>query len=788
MNLKFLKTVSCLLLLTLVIHSGFPQSKNFTLSGYVKEKSSNETLPGVTLLFPLQQAGTTTNTYGFYSITLPRGSYAFEISYVGYKTLSETIQLNEDTSLDFKLEVESLLLNEIEIVEEREVITEVTQMSRIKIPAWQVQEIPTLLGEKDVLKTLQLLPGIQSGNEGSSNLYVRGGGSDQNLLILDDAIVYNSGHLFGFISIFNGDAIKNIELYKGGFPARYGGRLSSIVDLQMKEGNQNEFHGKAGIGLVASNLTLEGPITKGKSSFLVSGRRSYIDLLVTPLLPKNEKGGYNFYDFNAKMNFHLNSNNKIYVSGYFGRDKLWLKTYNQKDTTRSDYDLGWRNQTATLRWNHLFNPKLFVNNSFVFSNFKFDVNQEEWHKEDYYSLNYYSGIKDLAFKSDFDYFPSPRHSVKFGVNAINHSFFPKALVLEDSLAQDFINEVISINSHELAVYLEDDFEISPRISVQAGFRLGTFILKEKSFVNPEPRLSVAYRFNNSITAKSSFARMHQNIHLLTNSGVGLPTDLWVPSTQAVRPQRADQFAIGLAKSLGKASVEISVEGFYKEMDNIINYKEGASFLDIGDSKSVQEFSYADKIVTGKGKAGGVEFFVQKVNGRLTGWAGYTLSWVKLKFDSLNYGKSFYPKYDRRHDLSLVGIYQLKKNITLSSTFVYGSGQAFTIANYQHSSLLPAFTEGSVAGMRSRHTNSFEEKSNFRGESYHRLDVGIQFKKEKKFGKRTWEFGIYNLYNRKNPYFYKIQFIENESSPIQGKRLRKISVFPLIPSINYKYEF
>ncbi|TAE17470.1 MAG: TonB-dependent receptor, partial [Bacteroidetes bacterium] len=518
-----------------------------TISGYVTEKGSAENLPQVTIYAPSLQLGTTTNNYGFYSLTLPASaSVELQYTFIGYKTVKKTIVLDKDQTISVELETESNELNEVVLEAQEEKVSETPQMSVVSLPIQQIKEIPALFGEKDVLKVLQLMPGVKSGGEGTSGLYVRGGGPDQNLIILDDAIVYNASHLFGFFSLFNGNALKSVELTKGGFPARYGGRLSSVVDMTMKDGHKEEFHGEASIGLISSSATIEGPIKKGKSSFLVSGRRTYLDLLVKPFLPKDQKAGYYFYDLNAKVNYAFSPKDRVYLSGYFGQDKFSFSDKSQADY-QTKVGLYWGNATSTLRWNHLFNDKIFSNLSLIYSHYNFIINALEQDSEDKFELKYISRIRDFGAKYDVDFAPSPKHNLKMGALLLTHRFTPSAVVLRDDYSGTNLNTRRATDVLEGGVYVEDVFRPTTRLSANVGFRLSYFGYKTTHYVYPEPRASLAYRISEGLAVKASYAVMNQYLHLLSNTGAGLPTDLWVQSTDRVKPQQSQQVAIGIAK-------------------------------------------------------------------------------------------------------------------------------------------------------------------------------------------------------------------------------------------------
>ncbi|MCF8299223.1 MAG: TonB-dependent receptor, partial [Saprospiraceae bacterium] len=766
----------------IVIPALISQNKH-TLSGYIKEKGSGELLIGVNIYLPDLKTGTVSNNYGFYSITVPNGNYKFIFSYVGYKAVIKELDLSKDIELNIQLE-SSLDLEGVEIsAQKQEKISEVVQMSIIDLPVDQVKNIPALFGEKDVFKALQLMPGIQSGTEGSSGIYVRGGGPDQNLIILDDATVYNANHLFGFFSVFNGDALKSIELTKGGFPARYGGRLSSVIEMNMKDGNKEKFSGEAGIGIISSRLTLEGPIVKDKASFLVSARRTYIDVLLQPFMNlENGKGGYYFYDLNAKVNYDFGRKNKLYLSGYFGRDKFYIK---QKDSYgEMNAGLFWQNQTATARWNHLFNNKLFANTSLIYSKYKLQIYDEEIDSDDdYFKLKYYSGIQDISLKYDLQYHPNPDHIIRMGIISTRHVFTPSAVVIDAPSLDEFESNAKKIESMESGIYVEDEFKIKTKLKINAGFRLSHFINKKEHYINPEPRFSASYKLAEDISMKASYAIMNQYIHLLSNTGIGLPTDLWVPSTDNIKPQQSQQVALGFAKDFTGKNLSLSLEGYYKKMDDIIGYKEGASFLYIEDPTSTQEFSWEDNITSGQGWSYGAEILLQRKYGKFSGWIGYTLSWTQLQFDELNFGEKYYARYDRRHDISVVEVYKINEKFTLSGTWVYGTGNAITLPQATFSAVTHnGHDYNKFGGDYFQSTTDYGEKNGSRMAPYHRMDIGIQYHKKIKKFTHTFEFSVYNLYNRQNPFFY---YIDDDTIRTE---LKQVSIFPILPSLTYSLKF
>ena len=787
-------SLSVIVLLAFLSNFIHAQPPKYTISGYVREDPSQELLIGVNVYSPQLNTGTVTNTYGFYSLTLPTGdSVKIIISFVGYIPQEMYLRLDRNIELNVLLKA-GIELGEVTVTaQQNKKESEDVKMSAISIPVSQIKDIPSLLGEKDVLKVLQLMPGVQKGTEGSSGFYVRGGGPDQNLIILDDAIVYNVSHLFGFFSLFNGDALKSVELTKGGFPARYGGRLSSVLEMNMKEGNKQEWHGEGGIGLISTRMTVEGPLVKNKSSILVSGRRTYFDVLMAPFLTKSDdKGGYFFYDFNAKINYDFGRRNKLYLSGYFGRDKFYEK--NKSTDLKVNAGFYWGNATGTLRWNHLFNDRLFANTSLIYSEFKFDI-YEKYHdvleNKNTYG-EYYSAIQDFTFKYDLDFIPNPKHWIKTGFNSIYHHYQPHAFVDEDYTNEQFTHDYQSTHGIESSVYLEDTYQPVHMLKLNIGSRVSNFIADKRNYFNFEPRLSVAWRWERDIAWKASYAEMNQYIHLLSNTGIDLPTDLWVPATDRVKPQHSSQVAAGFVKDFTKQNYSLSIEGYYKIMKNIIGYKEGASFATIGnDPETGNEITWEDNVTSGKGWSKGIEVLLQRKTGKLSGWIGYTLSWTQLQFDSLNFGRKFYARYDRRHDVSVVGIYRISPGITFSGTWVYGTGNAITmptsrysVVDYSQSGYNPGNPQSPTYWTRD--VNDYGGKNNSRMGAYHRLDLGIQFHKAKKHMERTWELSAYNVYNRHNPFFYYTETVYKDGK--EFNQLKQISLFPFIPTITYSFKF
>lgn len=761
-----------------------------TLSGYIRDSLTGETLIGANLVVDNSARGVSSNAYGFFSITLANGGYKLLCSFTGYQSKMIDLQLDSNTSSDILLVPMSIINNNVVVTgRRRDQNIKSAQMGKIDLSIERIQQIPALLGEVDVLKALQLLPGVSSAGEGNAGFYVRGGGPDQNLIILDDAVVYNSGHLFGFFSVFNGDAIKNVSLIKGGMPAQYGGRLSSVVDVTMKDGNNQNLQIEGGIGVIASRFSIQAPIQKGKSSFIISGRRTYIDALVKPFVPKTANlygSGYFFYDLNTKVNFILSSKDKLFFSGYFGRDVFDFKSKQRSFNT----NIPWGNSTATIRWNHVFQPRLFANTTLVYNdyNFKFDAAQND------FRIILSSGIKDLTAKIDFDYFPVPEHKVKFGLQYIYHQFLPNQVSGNQGSTVLNPDNTSKKYARDYAVYVQDDWELGSKWKINAGLRWGRFsqvgpYTKYNNDVNGnridsvkygkgqlvqpyqgfEPRVTFRYAIGAETAIKAAVSRNLQYIHLASNSGTTLPTDLWVPSTYRVRPQDGLQYALGYFKNFAKNQWETSVEVYYKTMDNQIEYKEGytPSFED------PEAF-----FVFGKGWSYGAEFFINKTRGRFNGWLGYTLSWTYRKFPDLNNGAAYPAKYDRRHDISLVLNYELSKKWKAGAVFVYASGNATTFPER-------FYLMGGVL------TQEFSRINTYRMPAYHRADISFTYtprpESQKKL-KSSWVFSAYNMYSRLNPYFI---YFDQQGDPLQGTQsiqAFQVSLFPVIPSVTWNFKW
>ena len=777
------------LLIFLLFFTTYAQAQeSFTISGYVQDSESGESLIGVSIYDNITYKGTASNQYGFYSLTLSKGEYEIIYSFIGYKSLTKKITLNKDLRLNISLENSAIITEEVIVKGERlDKNVSSSNMSQERIEVESIKKIPAILGEVDVLKSAQLLPGIQSGGEGNSGLYVRGGGPDQNLILLDEAVVYNAAHLFGFFSVFNADAIKDINIIKGGMPAKYGGRLSSVLDISMKDGNNKKYQVDGGLGLLSSRLTVQGPVQKEKSSFIVSGRRTYVDVLSKPFIKEDAPfsgSGYYFYDLTTKINYKISDRNRLYLSGYFGRDVF---SFNNSDNNIG-INIPWGNATTSLRWNHLFNDKLFMNTSLIFSDYRFEFNiaQQE------FELKIFSGINDWNTKIDFLYQPNQRHTVRFGGNYTYHEFTPGNASGKAGEVTFEPDEIFKQYSNEGALYFSNDIEVTDLLKVHAGVRYSSFqhsgyisfrdyisnefTGNDDNYRHIEPRLTFRYKLNTSSSIKGAYTQNYQYIHLASTSSVSLPTDLWVPSSSVVKPKFSDQYAIGYFKNLSDNMYETSAEVYYKEMTNLIEYKEGVLPEDNTNSSSDDSFAF------GEGDSYGIELLIRKNKGKTTGWIGYTLSKTTRYFDDVNDGEPFPAKYDRRHDLSITATHQLSKKWSLSSVFVYATGNAITLPTERYVIGENIYTE-------------YTSRNGFRMDPYHRLDIGATYttKKKKRF-QSSWNFSIYNLYSRKNPYFiyFDLESPEGEDGSIQAGNLTpkayQVSIFPILPSITWNFNF
>lgn len=773
------------------------QHRTYTISGYITDSETGEELIGANIYSGEDRIGCSTNEYGFYSISLPSGDKNINFSYVGYEVMSRQVSLYSDTSINISLspvtELETVVItgNHLERIEQK------TQMSSIELPVKELNMLPVVGGEVDIIKTLQLMPGVQSGNEGFAGLYVRGGSVDQNLILLDGVPIYNASHLFGLFSIFNNDAIKSTELIKGGYPARYGGRLSSILDIRMKEGNMQEWGAQGSVGLISSKLTVEGPVIKDKMSLMVSGRRTYIDLLAKPFIRKErekngEEGvpGYYFADFMAKANYRISESDRIFLSVYLGGD-YYADEIKQDITIQDDSIshqavsidsslLNWGNKIFAFRWNHQFNHKLFSNTTITSTKYKFNVgvNNREVLKANNFvhslaAQKYSSDVFDITGRIDFDYIYSPTHTFRFGVEGIKHRFVPGVTFIkeeEDGIGRDTTAGGIPVNPYKGMAYLEDDINISERMGMSIGVNASAFSVNNKTYYNVEPRLMGRFRFSPSTAIKGSYTVMNQYLHLLSNSGLGLPTDLWLPPTEEVPPQRSWQTGLGMAHTTS-GGVELSVEGYYKSLKNLISYKEGASFLYTNND-------WESKVTLGEGRSYGVEVFINKKFGRLRGWIGYTLSYTDRQFDEVNFGKRFPFKFDRRHDFSLVANYRWRDNLHLGLNLVYGSGNAVTLPVRKYE----------IAHEYFFHTaNEFTSKNSYRQRPYHRMDLSFSYFKGGRQGRHSFHINIYNVYNRRNTFYIRSNY-ETINNGDFREFLEEVTLLPIIPSFRWDFKF
>jgi hypothetical protein len=769
----------------------FVQAQNVTISGYVTDAETGEKLIGTNIIQLDTKLGVVSNNYGFYSFTTKGGLLKLTYSYIGYQPQTQSINLKNDTLIHILL-VPGKELNEV-VVSDNKLDAELrsTQMSRMELPMKELEQLPVLMGEIDVLRTIQLLPGVHTGGEGTAGLYVRGGGPEQNQILLDGIQIYNVYHLFGFFSVFNADAIKNITLYKGAFPANYGGRVSSVLDVRMKEGNTKELKGSISIGSIAANFVLEGPVVNENTSFIVSARRTYLDVLTRPFIKDFADGavaGLYFYDLTGKVNHKFSDKSRLYLSTYMGKDAFYSDSEedgnplvsNKKITENSE--LSWANYTAALRWNYIFSNKLFSNTSVTYSNYSYltgrkyaedeTTSDSSYHTS--YSYLYNSGIQDVSSKIDFEYLPTPGYSAKFGADHIYHTFKPGISVEKnksnkpESPITDTTFGNTNVYAHEFAGYFDNTFSIGQRFSANLGMRYSGFYVQNQFYQALEPRASINILLSSKLSVKASYSVMNQYLHLLTNTTSNMPTDLWLPATAKVKPQHSVQYALGSVYTLNK-EINISVEGYYKTMDGLIEYAEGTSFY-------TGFTNWEDMVEEGKGWSYGLEVLVKKQFGKTTGWVGYTWSKTERQFENINFGNPFPYKYDRRHDLSIVATHKLKEHIDVSATWVYGTGNAFTMPHSQINS-----PDYKIQPMRfATPLFHFDERNSYRMPANHRLDVGIDFHKQKKRGERTWSFGVYNLYNRKNAYY-----LEYDSA---NQQMVAVSIFPILPYFRYSFEF
>lgn len=764
-------------------HSCFSQEfKRITVSGQLKEASDKEYLANAYIRIPSLNIATVTNDSGFYSISFEiRDTVDILFSQTGYYT--KKTRIFNSQILDVELMPDRQIMNEIVITGNDTLgVSRDVQMSKIFIPMEQARDVPSFFGEKDVIKVLQLMPGVQKGNEGSTSLYVRGGGPDQNLIMLEGMPFYNVSHLYGFLSLFNSDVLQNVELTKGAFPARYGGKLSSVIDMTMKQGNKKEFHGEGTIGLLSSKLMLEGPLWKDKCSFVIAARRSYLDIVARPFLPDTLNVVYYFYDINAKVHWDINQKNKLSLNFFNGKDKFRSNYKNEEFVNNTK--LNWSNILGNLQWEYLISEKLSARLSIGASKYKLKAIQNITEDSLPSRSNYYTSVKDITFKYELEYKPAYRHFIRTGVQLIIHNFEPGVSITTDSFNVERQDKIKGIKPSEASLYIEDTYKINSRFTCNVGGRITRYNVRRQTYIKPEPRLALSYNLTKNMAVKASYAIMNQYALLLSQSIVGPPLDIWVPSTDLIKPQNSRQVALGIAKDF-RNNFALTIETYYKKSSNLVDYREGVTYLnkkDIADDKGWESL-----VTQGRGWAYGGEFLLQKRKGKISGWIGYTLSWNWMQFDSLNLGRKYPAKYDRRHDASVVLIYKPKDRFLISASWVYSTGNAFTMpvsvasipmvdpfyTNYQHSSTI------------------YSTKNGLRMPSYHRLDLSAQFIKQlKKQRKRIWEVSIYNVYNKQNSYYYFMEINKEEfgSNWYPKYKLKKVVLLPIIPSISYKLSF
>ncbi|MBS2213307.1 TonB-dependent receptor [Carboxylicivirga mesophila] len=746
--------------------------EKYTISGEVTDAETGEVLIGVTIYTADKMIGTMTNTYGFYSLTLPAGQQTIYFSFVGYKTQQKQLLLNTNQNIKIALQTNETALNEVVVkAEKKDKNITSTQMAGEKLDMKTIDKLPVLFGERDVLKTIQLLPGISTVSEGGNGFSVRGGSIDQNLILLDEAPVYSASHLMGFFSVFNADAIKGMTVFKSGIPANYGGRAASVLDITMKDGNMKKLQGSGGIGLLASRITIEGPVVEDKVSFIISGRRSYADLMAKGANQIDGDTKMYFYDLNAKLNYKINDNNRLFLSGYFGKDDFGF----------DDLGMDWGNTTATLRWNHLFSAKLFSNTTALYSEYDYGFNFGD-------NGSMQSGIKDVSLKQDFTWYASPENTLRYGLNCTYHIFYPGEFLFEDQSISDI--KVAEKQAFESSLYISNEQKIGQQLVLDYGLRASMFnqvgkgenitydddnniIDKEyfsngqimQSYYGLEPRLGINYRLTPQSSFKASYNRMVQYLHLLSNSTSGQPTDTWTPSTYNIKPTTVNQYSVGWFRNFFDNTFEFSAESYYKTMNNISDYKDGTQVMLNEDIESY--------VLQGEGRSFGLELYLKKKYGKFTGWISYTLSNTENKIDGINNGQWYSSSYDKTHDVSIVSSYQLSTRLSVSANWIFYTGNAVTFPSGKYEfdgNQVPYYTE----------------RNGYRMPDYHRLDLNIHLEgKGKRRIQSSWDFSLYNLYNRMNA--YTINFRENETNPNITEAV-KLSLFGIVPSVTWNFKF
>ncbi len=804
----------------ITIYTSKSKKKRVSISGYIYDTETGNVLIGCTVFAKNSLTGTSTNSFGYYNLLLPPNPVNEEIifSFIGFKKKQITLP-SGDTIINVRLEHSSSELNEVRITNtNNELARQIasSKMSSIKINSSEIKSIPAAAGETDLLKSITILPGIKPGVDGSSGFYVRGGNIDQNLILLDGVPIYNPYHMWGYLSSFNADAINSVTVTKGAFPARYGGRLSSVIDIAMKEGNNQKWTGDFTVGLLSAKASVSGPIIKDKSSIMFTARRTYADLIIVPINNKNNskkgysyKEGYNFTDLNLKTNYKLSGTDRLFFSGFLSRDKYYYKTAEDQEfnntavlgeTQRAQ---GWGNIIATLRWNHIFKNKMFVNTTAYFSSYKYytteltkrtSSNPDEVEEKEN-SVEYLSNISDVALKQDYQFFPDDNHKLQFGASCIFHKFKPGINSFFSKTNSETITNKTGnseIFSTDISIYFEDDWSISELLRINGGFHLSSFFVQNKSYFSAEPRINARLLINDKTSIKAGFAVMTQYMHLLTQSGITQSSDLWVPVTKKIKPQKSQQFSLGFSTALSKMYL-FEMEGYFKHMNHVIEYKDGASFL-------LDATGWEEKITAGVGEAYGAELFFRKTRGKFTGFAGYTLSWAFRQFSEINNGGIFPFRYDRRHDISLVGKYRINKKWTISGAWIFYTGNAVTVPTSSY--ITPIYKNSGVQDNRQFPSPNLgystptgngivtnaTERNNYRLPNYHRLDLTATYRKIKKWGEWELTFGATNVYNKMNPsFYYSTDEFNSETGELETNYYQR-TLFPVMPTISYRIKF
>ena len=784
-----------------------------TVSGYITDRTSGETLIGAGVLVEGSgrkvQTGAVTNAYGYYTLTLPKGKTSLQYSYVGYESVVLDMDMLRDTTVNVVLSP-SAEIREATVVAQKDAGIQSTYLGSIDIPLVHIQRTPVLFGEADVLKAIQLMPGVQGGNEGFTGLYVRGGGPDENLILLDGVPIYNVDHMLGILSVFQTEAVKKVTLYKGSFPARYGGRVSSIVDIRTNDGNMKETHGSIGLGALTEKFHLEGPIIKDKLSYSLSARglhTVFFDPIIRYVGKRATEDGeeiyanYFFYDLNGKITWRLTDKDRFFLGSYNGRDQMNVK-YTEPDYgdtegyNRTKLGLGWGNNVVSLRWNHVFSSQLFSNTTVAYNRYQMGMNSGMWSRGTNFDgtkyrydfdIDYLSGIRDWSAKLDFDYVPSPRHLVKFGAEYLYHTFLPQTLTAvtyseegdEKNDTKDTYGNTKPYKGHDASLYVEDDISLTDHLTLNPGLHLSLFNTEGKSYWSLQPRVSAKYAWDGGWSLKTGYARMAQYVHLLSSAQISLPIDLWVPITKDIKPVTSDQFSAGVYYD-GLKGWEFSIEGYYKSMHNILEYKDGTVMI-------ATNTGWETKVEMGNGRAMGLEFFIQKTAGTVTGWIAYTLAKSDRQFPNgtINLGERFPYKYDRRHNFNINANWQITPRIDLSATFVFATGGTTTLPVRQTAILAPGSEWVQSADF-------VEHRNNYRLPASHHLNVGANFHHKKKRGESIWNVGVYNVYNQMNPNLvflhYETKRPTPEAEPVTNLVMEKVTILPLIPSVSYTYQF